>query len=121
MISINAEIDEDQREKPTDDCVPVIRVTGSLGGRSVPADEFVERSDFLFAGAQASNAVAYIYRAFVAKRFVAVFADRDRVDALVIETLHKVDSNLGPIGHIGPIVPNVYVTSARAIRRLSLS
>ena len=65
-----------------------------MGGSPVSPDEFVERFDFLFARTNAGNTVAYICRAVVTKRFVAVFADRDRVDALVIETLHKVDSNI---------------------------
>src|SRR5258705_13818914 len=104
LIGINAQVDEDQSDESADDCVPVISVARSLGGGSVAPDEFVQGPDLFFTRARAGDTVTHISRAGVAKSLVAVLADCNRVDALLVETLRS-----------------VYATSARAIRRLSLS
>ena len=98
-IGINTQVDEDQRNESADDCVPVISVARSLCGGSVAPDEFVQGPDLFFTRPRAGDTVAHVNRARVAKSFVAVLADCNRVVSLVGETLHRlvrsIDFSLG--------------------------
>ena len=89
MISIDAQINEAQGEQSAHDCIPVICITRSLRSGLVAPDELIQSSDLTLTLTVASNAITYISGTVVTNGFIAVLADRNRIDGRVIETLHR--------------------------------
>ena len=88
LIRINTQINKYQREQRAHNRIPVISVARPRRGGSVAPNQFIQRNHFLLARVRASNAVSNIHRASVAESLVAVLADCDCINAVVIETRH---------------------------------